>query len=190
MAVTLQLAKETYLKMKLLQEPTPTNEPHSTRRTHFRYSLIPATYDPFGFSSSNLQPISNLFFSFHEIQWNLKDDDGGIANFVLKNFEYLSVSSGSLKMLYCIKLWMSFSSKMNFFKLKKSIPYFMSSQTSSISFTNSKLEILNCKIFCQTKFIQGFGIIRFFKILPCPTRKVFVSGSGVDPCSSCSSTRR
>ena len=36
MAVTLQLAKETYLKMKLLQEPTPTNEPHSTRRTHFR----------------------------------------------------------------------------------------------------------------------------------------------------------
>ena len=36
-----------------------------------------------------------LIFSFHEIQWNLKDDDGGIANFVLKNFEYLSVSSGS-----------------------------------------------------------------------------------------------
>ena len=37
------------------------------------------------------------FSSFHEIQWNLKDDDGGIANFVLKNFEYLSVSSGSYK---------------------------------------------------------------------------------------------
>ena len=54
MAVTLQLAKETYLKMKLLQEPTPTNEPHSTRRTHFRYSLIPATCDPFWFSSLNL----------------------------------------------------------------------------------------------------------------------------------------
>ena len=36
-----------------------------------------------------------LIFSFHEIQWNLKDDDGGIANFVLKNFEYLSVSSGN-----------------------------------------------------------------------------------------------
>ena len=47
MAVTLQLAKETYLKMKLLQEPTPTNEPHSTRRTHFRYSLIHRTFDAF-----------------------------------------------------------------------------------------------------------------------------------------------
>ena len=132
MAVTLQLAKETYLKMKLLQEPTPTNEPHSTRRTHFRYSLIRESCDPL------MIPYENISFSFHEIQWNLKDDDGGIANFVLKNFEYLSVSSGSLKILYCIKLLMSFSSKMNFFQLKKSIPYFMSSQTNSISFTSLK----------------------------------------------------
>ena len=92
MAVTLQLAKETYLKMKLLQEPTPTNEPHSTRRTHFRYSLTHDTCDllMFPYLYKNV-----FFFSFHEIQWNLKDDDGGIANFVLKNFEYLSVSSGS-----------------------------------------------------------------------------------------------
>ena len=46
MAVTLQLAKETDIKHQLLQEKSITNEPHSTRRTHF---------------------------NFHEIQWTLKD---------------------------------------------------------------------------------------------------------------------
>ena len=67
MAVTLQLAKETDIKNQLLQEKNITNEPHSTRRTHF---------------------------NFHQIQWTMKEgDDAGIATFLLKNFEYLSVAS-------------------------------------------------------------------------------------------------
>ena len=117
-------------------------------------NLIPPDEHISGKDFSDHFRYKTTIFSFHEIQWNLKDDDGGIANFVLKNFEYLSVSSGKYKMT--LAFCTIFLSKMGCFKLKKSIPYFMSSQTSSISFTNLKFEILNYKIFYRTRFIQGF----------------------------------
>ena len=70
MAVTLQLAKETHLKHQLLKDEEKSTE-RQTRRTHF---------------------------NFHEIQWKLVSKDvvghpKGVANFILRNFEYRSVAS-------------------------------------------------------------------------------------------------
>ena len=65
-------------------------------------NLIPPDEHISGKDFSDHFRYKTTIFSFHEIQWNLKDDDGGIANFVLKNFEYLSVSSGKYKMTLAV----------------------------------------------------------------------------------------
>ena len=70
MAVTLQLAKETHLRHQLLKEEENENSVRQTRRTHF---------------------------NFHDIKWKLVSNTSGqpkgIANFILRDFEYRSVAS-------------------------------------------------------------------------------------------------
>lgn len=77
MAVMVSLAKETHLKQQLLSEDIGKDSERQTRRTHF---------------------------IFHEVKWKLVSVEAsasisvaiqpkGIANFVMKNFEYRSVAS-------------------------------------------------------------------------------------------------